>query len=149
MVGEEVRMRQDQRRKGLSWAAVTASQPAPCMQSRKATLLDSSICTMPRIASIPYPTRTPANSAPNLHAWHPLSVHKDQMQNKKPHHHSTPPPRPTTYRPTTVFKLNPSRNPARSSFFTSTTQWSKLSILTRAFVSSTTSVKASPNRFRP
>ena len=41
--------------------------------------------------------------------------------------------------PTTAFMLRLSRNPPRSSFFTSTTQCSKLSILTRAFVSPTTS----------
>ncbi len=41
--------------------------------------------------------------------------------------------------PTTAFMLRLSRNPPRSSFLTSTTQCSKLSIRTRAFVSPTTS----------
>ena len=50
--------------------------------------------------------------------------------------------------PTTLRKLNASRNPPRSSFCTSTTQCSKLSIRTRALVSCTTSWKAMPNRFR-
>ena len=43
------------------------------------------------------------------------------------------------YQPTTAFMLSDSRNPDKSSFLTSTTQCSKLSMRTRAFVSSTTS----------
>lgn len=50
-----------------------------------------------------------------------------------PTHHSA-----KTY-PTTAFKLKPSKNVPKSSFFTSTTQCSKLSIRTLAPVSSTTS----------
>lgn len=61
-------------------------------------------------------------------------------------YHSNPPPLPlpiclttlSSY-PTTVLKLKLSRKLPRSSFLTSTTQCSKLSILTLAFVSSTTS----------
>ena len=41
--------------------------------------------------------------------------------------------------PTTAFMLRLSKKPLKSSFFTSTTQCSKLSSLTRALVSSTTS----------
>lgn len=51
--------------------------------------------------------------------------------------------------PMTAFILKLSKNPLRSSFLISTTQLSKLSILTLAFVSSTTSWKALPNLFRP
>lgn len=51
--------------------------------------------------------------------------------------------------PTTAFMLRLSRKPPKSSFFTSTTQCSKLSILTRALVSATTSWNALPNRFNP
>ena len=43
------------------------------------------------------------------------------------------------FQPTTAFMLKLSRNWLRSSFFTSTTHCSKLSILTLALVSSTTS----------
>lgn len=55
---------------------------------------------------------------------------------------------PWTY-PITAFMLRLSKNALRSSFLTSTTQCSKLSIFTLAFVSSTTSWNAFPNRFVP
>ena len=51
--------------------------------------------------------------------------------------------------PTTAFTLKFSRKPPRSSFLTSTTQCSKLSILTLALVSWATSSNALPNRFFP
>lgn len=51
--------------------------------------------------------------------------------------------------PTTPLKLNASKNPLRSSFFTSTTSCSKLSMRTLAPVSSTTSPNAVPNLLLP
>ena len=51
--------------------------------------------------------------------------------------------------PITAFTLKLSRKPPRSSFLTSTTQCSKLSILTLALVSWATSSNALPNRFFP
>lgn len=51
--------------------------------------------------------------------------------------------------PITAFKLKLSKKPPRSSFLTSTTQCSKLSILTLALVSWATSSNALPNRFFP
>lgn len=61
----------------------------------------------------------------------------------KHEHQPTGPSQPTTLR-----KLNASRNPPRSSFCTSTTQCSKLSMRTLVLVSCTTSWKAIPNRLR-
>lgn len=51
--------------------------------------------------------------------------------------------------PTTAFMLRLSKKPWRSSFLTSTTQCSKLSMRTRALVSATTSWNAVPNLFSP
>lgn len=83
----------------------------------------------------------------------PPNVAPEQQQNKQsriPRHyaHSFCYNHPAGY-PTTVFMLRLSKKPPRSSFLTSTTQCSKLSIRTRALVSATTSWKALPNLLRP
>ena len=51
--------------------------------------------------------------------------------------------------PITTFILRLSKKPLKSSFLTSTTQCSKLSMRTLAFVSATTSWNAVPNLLRP
>lgn len=55
----------------------------------------------------------------------------------------------SSLQPTTLFRLKASKKPLKSSFFTSTTECSKLSIRTRAPVSSTTSWNAAPKRLSP
>lgn len=65
-------------------------------------------------------------------------AHLTNRSSDKCYHETYKQSRPTS-QPTTAFRLRASRNAARSSFLTSTMELSKLSILTRASVSSTTS----------
>lgn len=88
--------------------------------------------------------------------WHDCTPSHHMYRTTHDTSHTTqPPPTPSHlppshhHLPTTLLRLNPSKNGPKSSFRTSTTQWSKLSILTLAFVSAITSENAMPKRLCP